>query len=281
MSPAELENLWPKNIAIYYRNQYTGDSASSSPVDFHNGYAEILQIVSGSMLINLPGGKSIRLMPGDVVYFSEPFPCEFLAEPETETRNLQFDLRWFLQKNGFCFSFFATSEANNRYTVFENGTEINKQLTDLLDIAEKKEETKINEYLYGAVFSVIGLLINNRIIRLPGDSDYKLYERLASSFEYIQENFREKLSLEDIADMVGYNKDYLSRIFKSATGMTVIEFINNIRIEEARHLLLNTDKSVTEIALEAGFGSNAYFSRLFRKKYAVTPNKYRLNSKTL
>ena len=108
-----------------------------------------------------------------------------------------------------------------------------------------------------------------------------VFSKVASSFEYIQENFREKLSLEDIADMVGYNKDYLSRIFKSATGMTVIEFINNIRIEEARYLLLNTDKSVTEIALEAGFGSNAYLSRLFRRKYAVTPNKYRLNSKTL
>lgn len=277
MNIAYLEKVWPRNIAGYSHGRYTKNFGLLSPMHFHNGCAEIIQITSGSMLITLPNGKSFTLKDGDIVYFSESCPHETLAELNADMKFLHFDPEWFLKKINIFFSYFPSAENNEEYKFFPVGTEMNKQLSALLDIAEKEKETNVKEYLYGAVFSILGLLIDNRIMQTPGDTDLRLQEKLAPALEYIQKNFREKLSVDDISSATGYNKDYLSRIFKAGTGMTMIDFLNNLRIEEARYLLLNTDKSITEIALEVGFGSNAYLSKLFRKKYTLTPNKYRFN----
>ena len=74
------------------------------------------------------------------------------------------------------------------------------------------------------------------------------------------------------------SKYHFLRIFKSVVGCTPIEYRNRIRLEHAKELLCDTSQTVGEIAASLGFGSNVYFSNVFKEKFGVSPSQYRKNN---
>lgn len=92
---------------------------------------------------------------------------------------------------------------------------------------------------------------------------------------YIQENYAEPLSREQIAAHVGLSEDYLTSCFRKELGLTPMAYLNRYRIQQARQLVKNTHKSITEIALDVGFSSSSYFSRIFRRETGMSPEAYR------
>lgn len=95
---------------------------------------------------------------------------------------------------------------------------------------------------------------------------------------YIREHFRENISRNDVAAIVYITPNYLSKLFRSKMGMNLREYINQIRIEEARRMLLTTSLSVSEIAGRVGYDNISYFSTVFRKQVGMSPVDWR-NSK--
>ena len=95
---------------------------------------------------------------------------------------------------------------------------------------------------------------------------------------YIREHFRENISRNDVAAIVYITPNYLSKLFRSKMGMNLREYINQIRIEEARRLRLTTSLSVSEIAGRVGYDNISYFSTVFRKLVGMSPVDWR-NSK--
>jgi AraC-like DNA-binding protein len=87
------------------------------------------------------------------------------------------------------------------------------------------------------------------------------------------------LSLSHIADTLGVHPSHLSRAFKKELGMTLTEYINKLRIEEAKYLLDHGNASVTEAALSVGYNDPNYFSKVFQKLEHVTPHDYRRRKK--
>ncbi len=96
---------------------------------------------------------------------------------------------------------------------------------------------------------------------------------------YIRNNYMEDLSLENIAAHVNMSPSYFSKKFKSSTGFGYIEYLINVRIQEASDMLLETNESVNAIALKCGFNDSNYFGSAFKKIKGVSPLKYRKNSK--
>ncbi|MBE5990206.1 AraC-like DNA-binding protein [Lacrimispora xylanisolvens] len=93
--------------------------------------------------------------------------------------------------------------------------------------------------------------------------------------EYIYHNFGAPLTLNEVAEMIHMSPAYFSRKFKSVTGFGFKEYLTNIRIREAAQQLINTSKSVTDIALECGFGDGNYFGDAFKKIKGVSPRDFR------
>jgi YesN/AraC family two-component response regulator len=87
----------------------------------------------------------------------------------------------------------------------------------------------------------------------------------------------DNLSLEYVADKFNLSRSYLSKKFKTATGFGFKEYIINVRIQNACNLLLETNKSITDIAFECGFNDSNYFGDAFRKAKGISPHKYRKN----
>ena len=93
--------------------------------------------------------------------------------------------------------------------------------------------------------------------------------------QWIKLHFDEQITAADVAGVFHYNPDYLSQIFKAEWGMGLCEYINSVRIKEAKNLLLNSDAKIYQIAYQVGFNDNKYFMKLFKKFENVTPTQYR------
>ena len=92
---------------------------------------------------------------------------------------------------------------------------------------------------------------------------------------YIQHNYEHLNDLDEIASFFGYNKIYLSQFYKNCYGITIKQHITNLRLEKAKDLLLATTLKINEIALACGYEDEKYFSRIFRKRYGISPHLFR------
>lgn len=92
---------------------------------------------------------------------------------------------------------------------------------------------------------------------------------------YLDDNFTEKVSIDELAFIFNTNRATLCKEFKNSTNKTINEYINDIKIEKAKVLLKTTKKSITYISEKLGFESIHYFTRFFKQRKGVTPTKYR------
>lgn len=99
--------------------------------------------------------------------------------------------------------------------------------------------------------------------------------KLGEVITWIEKNFRQEISVEELSGKAGYSQRHFLRIFKETYDMTPTEYINAIRIEYACSRLRETKESVTDIAYDCGFRNMSYFYRVFREKMNITPQKYR------
>ena len=99
-------------------------------------------------------------------------------------------------------------------------------------------------------------------------------ENIKLAMGYIQSHLDQKLTLDEIAAEVGLSKYYFLREFKSATAMTPVEYINLVRCENAKKLLLKKKYAIHEVAQKCGFTNDSYFSKVFRHYNGLLPSEY-------
>lgn len=115
----------------------------------------------------------------------------------------------------------------------------------------------------------------------PDTEDNALYNNEAGSFivnralEYIDEHYKEKIHLVDVADYVFVSQWHLSKLLNKHTGQNFSEVLNTARINRAKELLKNPSMRIYDIAEEVGFQDLAHFSRVFKKLEGVSANEYR------
>ena len=93
--------------------------------------------------------------------------------------------------------------------------------------------------------------------------------------DYILENYDSNITLDTLATISGYSKNYFSKLFKETVGMCYKEYITLTRLKVAENLLRTTNKSIREIAIACGFNDSNYFSTVFQNKYGIPPTKYK------
>ena len=107
----------------------------------------------------------------------------------------------------------------------------------------------------------------------PGEKQISYVEE---TLTYLETNYSNKISVQSLADSMGLNRSYLHRLFKSATGSSLKEYLLDLRIRKACSLLKSTDLPVAIISHSVGYEDTLYFSRLFKKKKGLSPSQYRV-----
>ena len=92
--------------------------------------------------------------------------------------------------------------------------------------------------------------------------------------KYIDENYDKEISLEGVAAKICVTPYYLSRLFKKEMGNTFNNYVTEVRINKAKHLLRTTYKSIKEVCFDTGFNSQPYFCMVFKKLEGMSPSEY-------
>jgi two-component system response regulator YesN len=112
--------------------------------------------------------------------------------------------------------------------------------------------------------------------RLTGEErSRKMGSVLGQVKQYLQEHYATDVTLEEVAEKFAISPYYLSKLFSQQCGITFIDYLTDLRMEEAKRLLTETQKGLKEIASEVGYANPNYFSRVFKKKTGVTPSEYK------
>ncbi|MDT0645097.1 AraC family transcriptional regulator [Zunongwangia sp. F260] len=141
--------------------------------------------------------------------------------------------------------------------------------------------SKIDSIDYFLEFiSVLHDLANSRKQRLLStyiseNKNFENSEKIKTIYEFVQENYQNKISLEEMSQLVNMSQVSFNRFIKKRTGKTFIEYVNDTRIGYAARWLIEKDMSIAEIAFNCGFNNIANFNRVFKKTKSCTPSQYR------
>ena len=156
-----------------------------------------------------------------------------------------------------------------------------KQVAELLIysmLSEFKNSNLGRElYMKAALIQLLCIIANegNRNIKNEDTSLNAPQRNVSKIVGYINNNYFEDITLEGLSESFFISPYYLSRKFKSLCGMSLVDYLNNVRIKEAKKLLIGTKMSITEISSAVGYRSNTHFGRTFKKITTLSPLAYR------
>ena len=125
------------------------------------------------------------------------------------------------------------------------------------------------------LYSYTEQLLSEISDRIKSSTENRICHLADACCEILENNYREKLNIREIARELGISRNYLSTIFRNKTGYSIVEYLNGIRLEAAKRLLRSNELKIYEIAEETGFSDTYYFSKVFKAHTGVSPSDYR------
>ncbi len=266
------------------------DNLEKSTWHYHNNY-EISFITEGS-------GKRIvadsieEFQPGDLVFIGRNLPHVWIADKETRTpsnRTLEMVFLQFTSEVVFpqILSLPEFRYVKNALELSERGIHIVGQtLNEVSEIMLQLPYMKSFERMlhFFRLMDIIGRSDSN--IQLASKEYIKKRfttgsKRIAAIHEYLMKNYREDVDLKNLSGLVHMAEGSLCRFFKMKMGMTIFEYLNQIKIEFACKLLMDQDLSILEVCYDSGYNNLSHFNKQFKKTTGVAPSEYRKRFKEL
>jgi AraC-like DNA-binding protein len=254
---------------------------------FHSGNCKYL---IGDRIYQLQQGDLI-IMNGLTLHRANPIPTEpyersvieFSPEwiqPTLDTLQLPELLSPFYKLNNSIFREVDSSSRNKLDGLIKRIAElVAKNRDQILAPYEENMESRllkgeVSTLLIQCLFSIYELSQSRLRTISPNESEKDRHvERIVS---WVGQHFDQNTSLDSIAEGLNISKYYMARTFKEVTGLTIMQYIMNCRMNRAKYLLeMNPEKTILDVALESGFENSSHFSRFFRQHLRVTPTEYR------
>jgi len=278
------KDSYPMFSAYYYKQWQNYE------MDFHkHDSIEIMYVINGHCHIELmvsstPKPIIFELKKGEFILLDGRVPHRLLVKDDTGCRmlNVEFtfqsayyqlpsiasladedeDLRYLLQHAG---AFFVLRDIDEVYVTL-------KGLVLELDQQRFNRSLK-RELLFTQLIVLIARLFKASLTSTEQASGRLDYVNEVQS--YIRQHYDGVITVECLAKHVNVHPNYLHRIFRAQTGMTIISYLNQYRMDKAMMLLRETDIPVTEICDYVGVSSRVYFHDLFKRHTSLTPAQYR------
>lgn len=104
-------------------------------------------------------------------------------------------------------------------------------------------------------------------------------DRIFSIFDFLEKNYMNQITIEDMANHIYVGKDAFYKFFKSMTGESPVDYLIDIRLSKAKEILLRTDEPILDICFKTGFLNESYFIRQFKKRCGTTPKQFRMKTR--
>ena len=239
----------PPRLVSLYEIEYVLEDGGMSHI---NG--ESYKIKKGALIIAKPGDTRHTELPFRALF------AHFLIEDS--------DIRSMLDK---CPSFFYP----------DNPEKYEIALRSLVSEAASDSPFK-DICVCEKIFALLSLMLHNAVLyNIPSGERKSNVEVVKAAIEYMDSHFCECITLDEIARHVHLSRIYFRSVFLSATGQTPYKYIRSKRLSKAKQLILTTDRTLSEIAVECGFSSQSYMNSVFREEFDKTPKELREESSLL
>lgn len=257
---------------------------SSVPAHWHDEM-EIVYVKKGSMTVNIDftdyhacAGSILFIIPGQIHSMEQYSPSS--AEYETILFKPEILIA---QKADICSDYF--------YDLLDGTIRIPSHLTpdmpfyheisSCIDGTDEICRTCPNAYqlfVKGQLHIMFFTLFSKCAEAEGRPIDQKSLIRIKSIIKFIENKYMEKITIEDMANLVSLSQSHFMKFFKNTMGMPFVEYLNHYRLTMASRLLISSDSTILDIASEAGFDNLSYFNRLFKKRFKMTPKEFRKRS---
>lgn len=247
------------------------------PMHWHDAM-EIIYVLKGSIKITIETETHIVNEQEIEIINSDEAHRIYSENKDNRVIILQIDNSFFDKFYNIENIFFYTESTGKDPQKGEKYEELRKYLSIILcEGAQKGEDYE--DVIEDTLVKLLYHLINNFHYLIYEEDSLKeneeQFERYDRIIKYIYSNYTNKISLQDIARREYLSSHYLSSGIKNTVGYSFNDFLNLTRVEEAIKLLLDTDKTISEISEDLGFSHTRYFNKHFKKHYKCTPMQYR------
>jgi len=287
--PSEMidENYFKMNsldsIVLLKHNRYTPEFRHK------HEFFEMIYVLSGKCTQKI-GENNIQMEEGDISIISPKVPHSIAVFDDSIIINLLirrstfedifFD---FLRNNNLLSNFFINNlytGQRNEYIIFhtKKDEDIEKSILEMF-LEYKNHDKFYNNILNNLLMVFFAKLLraHEKNVELPNLLRKETLKHI-EMITYIQHNYTD-IVLDDVANKFHFSNPYCSKIIKETTGLTFTQLLQKIRLERAENLLISTNISIADISNNVGYPTVEHFIRLFKKKYSISPSKYRKNNK--
>ncbi len=247
-----------------------------SAIHYHDEL-ELLPVYKGTFSCKVDG-KDYIAKKNDIIFINAGVPHETESlEDETETSLLQFKESSYLNTEIRKIIKYSVKIRNMEGAPVRilHSPEIFEAVNEI--IKESEEAKPSYEIIIRSnVLKIIGLLYRYGILS-DGEQVFASasVQKILPAMEYINQHYSEEITLETVSELMGFDRSYFCRIFKSAIGATFTEYLNFVRICKSEKMLSSTSKSILDISADVGFCSVSYFNKIFKKYKNCSPSFYR------
>lgn len=276
-----------------YLNSYISVISREDPFfqsPFHSHPELELVYIKESYGKRIVGNSVEQFVSGDMVFLGSDIPHVWLNDEiyykGINTLKAQAIVVYF-NKDIFGPIFYElkeTQKINNLFNRAGRGLSITGKTNELIAKKLEKLVHKKNFEIIIGLFEILSMLSESSDIAFVNNEAYTpsnesaKNDRLSDVFEYVKDNFKQDISLDEIAKIANLTPTSFCRMFKSKTQKHFVEYLNEIRVSNACKFLIETDMGMSEIAYECGYKTVSNFNKLFKKLTETTPKEYRKNT---
>lgn len=239
---------------------------------------EIIRVKNGKLTLNIEGKNHIvnegecAIIANETLHGAVPHNCKYEC--------MVFNLKEFFRESTI-FKRGLYDTINKKLSIMpyfdKEKTDINNLTNYLFEIINKDGGVGSELIFKGILFEIFGTIIESKLIKPLPDTINKNNEtlfHLNKSIEFIEKNYQNKISLENLSKAAAMSSKYYCRVFKEVFGKTPIEYLNSYRIELSCIKLTTTNNKITDIAYSCGFNDLSYFIKTFKHFKKISPTKY-------
>ena len=244
----------------------TGISPNTYSLNFHES-AEILCCDSGKGNVMVKD-QYYRMSPGDILII-HPSLLHQVFPPENS-----FGIYCLILNNIFCRNFGIDLEAMKFECYFHDAdcAGLIAGLGALFSKNYSADKTSAVRRVNAFSALILYLMEYHLISDVYKETISSAENTVKAAIKFIQNNFHKKITLDRISDKLYVNKFYLCKIFRHYTCMSVITYVNELRLTNAR-LMLQEGQKVSEVCEKCGFTNQSYFTRIYKKRYGILPSE--------
>lgn len=260
-------------VAVYDMH-FDNNTTLLAPLHYHSEF-ELLVATKGSISVQIEENTYI-LLEGEGIFINSGLlhVIKAYTDDEHEFIAVVFDYSIICNKQDNIYAKYIKplidGEMQLRFNLNNYECDMVHHICNSYKNTQYGYELYIKELLINTIYN----LIKDSTITSTNNQNNKSI-LIKTVLDYIEENYAQQISLTDMAQHAHISKEYLCRLFSSMYDTTPIEYLNRYRIRQSTSEILNTNRTISDIALSYGFNNSSYYNKLFLRYIGCTPSEYK------